>query len=177
MPVWKSAKCGRDKKQRVSVREMLSGRLHKSMCAFNLSVLWGITLPFSSKSNMSLMNTMCPSTLCTWETFIRSRLLRAKTAPHAGLSLFETDQNWVCQLCCSWACECSLLLWGSLYYTWCKPHTHSHTAGCFSVWWGWLLFFIRSRCIGGGTGLAQLRGSFKYDPLDLGQKVVCFAWG
>lgn len=42
---------------------------------------------------MSLMNTMCLSSLCIWETFIRSCLLKMKTAPHVGLSLFEIDQN------------------------------------------------------------------------------------
>lgn len=31
---------------------------------------------------MSLMNTMCLSSLCTWEKFIRSCLLKMKTAPH-----------------------------------------------------------------------------------------------
>lgn len=41
---------------------------------------------------MSLMNTMCPPSLCTWEAFIRSRVFNMKTAPHAGLSLPEIDR-------------------------------------------------------------------------------------
>ena len=106
---------------------------------------------------MSLINTMCPSSLCTWETFIRSRLLRAKTAPHAGLSLFEIDQNRVCQLYCSWAWESSLLLWGSLYYTWCKPHTHTHTHSHTPLdvsWFGEVgyCFLLGADALAGGNG-------------------------
>lgn len=42
---------------------------------------------------MSIINTMCLSSLCTWETVIRSPVLETKTVPHVGLSLFEIDQN------------------------------------------------------------------------------------
>lgn len=86
----------------------------------------GIPLPSTSESIMSLMNTMCLSSLCTWKMFIRSCPLKMKTPPHADLPLFEIDPNWFCQLLLFVsACESSLLLWGRISIP--DTNTHTHT--------------------------------------------------
>lgn len=103
----------------------------------------GIPLPSTSESIISLMNTMCLSSLCTRETFIRSCPLKMKTPPHADLPLFEIDPNWFCQLYCSCPHVKVHFCCGAGYLYLIQTQTHP-----WMFWWGWLLFFVKSRCIG-----------------------------
>lgn len=88
----KGEECGGVKKtEGENARAVLCACAHILMCVFNFFGAVGIPLRFIRESVMSLMNTMCLSSLCTWEKFIRSPLLKVKTAPRGGLSLYEID--------------------------------------------------------------------------------------
>lgn len=64
----KGEKCGRDKEtEGVSVREMSGcGCVHISICLYLISVLWGFHYLLAEGALCRFMNTMCPSSLCTW---------------------------------------------------------------------------------------------------------------
>ena len=117
------------------------GCVHISMYVFNFSVL----IPFlcSSESIVSLMNTMCLSSWCTWEKFIRSCQSKMKTPPHETCHCLKWTQNDFLFVS---ACESSLLLWGRIPIP--DATTHTHATQNVLVWLI-IVFLLRTNALAG----------------------------
>lgn len=119
-------------------------------CVYLIYLCCGDPLPFSSESIMSLMNTMCLSSLCscTWEMFIRSRLLHRMEVCH----FLKNDQNRVSQLYC--LCMQVNSCCGLVYTI--TDANYTHTAWCFQFGEVDYCFLLRADALtGNGFGSAS----------------------